>query len=202
MRSQRLSRRILSTDAFDSPPWLPYKFGKRGGNGSEIATYSENDAEKYNPLPVSPHPEIPACSSSLPCTEPESSRDDQTESDSLGPPIDGPKEEQSEMPLAIEPDDMTGKHRDGEHISLKRAQVLEEGGMVVPKRGCLVLKSPPADTRVDKSGEPHPVMQQSAVADRGGNLSSQADVEANPEKKLQHKSPFVRLRVARDACME
>ena len=61
--------------------------------------------KKYYPppvrqSPVPPHPEIPSCSSSLPCTEPESSRDDQTKSDSLEAPlVDGPKEEQSEIPL-------------------------------------------------------------------------------------------------------
>ena len=100
--------------------------------------------KKYYPLPVSPHPEIPSCSSSLPCTEPESSRDDQTESDSLGAPIDGPKEERSEIPLAVEPDGMMGKRRDGEHIPLGRARFSEGEGKVVPKRGCPALKSPSA----------------------------------------------------------
>ena len=45
--------------------------------------------------PVLPHPENPSCPSSLPCTKPKSSGDDQTESGSLGAPVDGPKEEQS-----------------------------------------------------------------------------------------------------------
>ena len=83
----------------------------------------------YNPLPVcqSPvpqHPKIPYCSSPLPCTEPESSGGDQTESDSLGAPVDGLKEELSEIPLAVQPDDMTRKHRNGEQILLlERAQI-------------------------------------------------------------------------------
>ena len=38
---------------------------------------------------------------SLPCTEPKFLGDDKTESDSLGVPIDGPKDEQSEIPLAV-----------------------------------------------------------------------------------------------------
>ena len=69
--------------------------------------------------PVLPHPEIPSCSLSLPCIEPESSGDDQTESDPLGVPVDESKEEQSEIPLAVEPDDITAKHRDGEQIPLE-----------------------------------------------------------------------------------
>ena len=61
--------------------------------------------KKYYPLPVRqssvlPHPEIPSCSSPLPCTELESLGDDQTERDYFGVPVNGPKEEQSEIPLA------------------------------------------------------------------------------------------------------
>ena len=39
--SQQLSRRVLSIDAFVSPPRLPYTFGKEGRNGSKVhpATY-------------------------------------------------------------------------------------------------------------------------------------------------------------------
>ena len=100
---------------------------------------------KHYPLPVRqspvlPHPEIPSPSSSLPCTEPESSGEDQTESDSLGAPVDGPREEQSETPLAVEPDDRTGKHRDGEQIQLERGQSSEGEGRLMPERAFLAPK--------------------------------------------------------------
>ena len=51
MRSQRLSGRVLSTNAFANPSRLPYKFGKEGANGSEghIANYSEDHSEKVLP---------------------------------------------------------------------------------------------------------------------------------------------------------
>ena len=84
----------------------------------------------YYPLPVSPHSEILSRSTSLPCTEPESSGDDRIESDSLGAQADGREEELSEIPIAGEPDDMTGKHRDGKKIPLKRAQFSGEGNVV------------------------------------------------------------------------
>ena len=95
--------------------------------------------KRYYLLPVRqslvlPHPENPSCPSSLPCDEPKSSEDDQTESDSLGAPVDGPKEKQSEISLAVESNDMTGKHWDGEQIQLERTQLSEEEGKIVPKR--------------------------------------------------------------------
>ena len=69
----------------------------------------------YYPLPVHQssmhpqHPEISSCSQSpLPCTEPESLGDDQTDSVSLGAQADGRKEEQLEFSLAVQPNDMTG----------------------------------------------------------------------------------------------
>ena len=62
--------------------------------------------------PVPPHPETPSYLSSLPCTESESSGDDQTESGSLEAPADGSEEERSEIALVGKPDDMTGKHRE------------------------------------------------------------------------------------------
>ena len=78
----------------------------------------------------------------LPCTEPESSRNDHIESYSLKAPADGLEEERLEIPLAVQPDDMTGKHRDREQIPLERAQLLREEGKVVPMRAFLALKSP------------------------------------------------------------
>ena len=85
---------------------------------------------------------------------------DQSESDSLKAPADRSEEERSEIPLAGEPDDMTGKRRDGEQIPLEQAQLSEGEGKVVPKRVSPALKPQPAGTRLDKSGELHPVMQQ------------------------------------------
>ena len=52
----------------------------------------------------------------MPCTEPESLGDDQTESASLGAQANIQKEEQLETSLAVHPDDMVGKHWDGEKI--------------------------------------------------------------------------------------
>ena len=48
--------RVLSTDALDSPPRLPYKFGKEDGNGSErhLVTYSEDDSKKVLPATSTP----------------------------------------------------------------------------------------------------------------------------------------------------
>ena len=105
--------------------------------------------KKYYPLPVhplsgSPHPEIPSWSPLLPCTEPESSGDDQTESGYFGAPADGPKEERSEIMLAVQPDYVTGKHRDREQTPLERVQLSGGEGKVVTKRAFPVLKSPSA----------------------------------------------------------
>ena len=52
MRSQRVFQKVLITDAFASPPRLPYKNLERGRYGSEgyIATYSEDDSK--NALPA------------------------------------------------------------------------------------------------------------------------------------------------------
>ena len=91
---------------------------------------------KYYPLPVrqSPvltHSEIPSCSPSLTCTEPESWEDGQTDSDALAAQAGGRKEEQLETSLAVQPDDMTGKHRDGGQIPLEQEKFLEEEGKVV-----------------------------------------------------------------------
>ena len=121
--------------------------------------------EKCYPLPVRqspvlPHPEIPSCSSSLPCTEPESSGDGQTESDSLGAPVDEPKEEQPEIPLAVEPEGMTGKPRDEEKIPLEREHFSKGKGKVVPKRTLSVLKSPSACKGLERPEELHLEMQQ------------------------------------------
>ena len=65
--------------------------------------------KKYYPLTihqplVPPRPELPTYLSPLPCTEPESSGDDQTESDSLGAPADGREEERLEISLIARPD--------------------------------------------------------------------------------------------------
>ena len=126
--------------------------------------------KKYYPLPVRqspvlPHPEIPLCLSSLPCTELESSEDDQIERGSLEALADGSEEERSEIPLAGEPDDKTGKHRDGEQIPLERAHFSEGEGKVVPKRAFPALKSPSACKGLEGLGELHLEMQQ--IVDQG-----------------------------------
>ena len=48
--------RVLSTDAFASPPRLPYKFGKGDGNGSErhLVAYSKDDSKKVLPATSMP----------------------------------------------------------------------------------------------------------------------------------------------------
>ena len=62
--------------------------------------------------------------------------------------VDGAGEEGSEIPLALEPDDMTGKHRDGEKIPLERAPFSGVEG-----------------TGLKGSEELHLKMQQTAVVD-------------------------------------
>ena len=64
----------------------------------------------YYPLPVHhplvpPRPEIQTCSSSLPCTEPELSGDDQTESESLGAPVGKQEVEKLEISLVAQPEE-------------------------------------------------------------------------------------------------
>ena len=109
-------------------------------NGSEryLTTYSEHDSGKYYPLTVHqplvpPYPQIPLCLSPLPCT-PESSGDNQTDSASLGAPVDGQGEERLETSFTVQPDDMTGKHWYEEKIPLERAPFLEREGKAMPKR--------------------------------------------------------------------
>ena len=60
---------------------------------------------------------------------------------SLGVQAGGQKEEKLEISLAVQPDDMTGRHRDGEQNPLEPAQVAEGEGKVIYKRECLALKS-------------------------------------------------------------
>ena len=74
----------------------------------------------YYPLPArqaSVHPQltkVSSCSPSpMPCTKPESLRDDQTKSSYFGAEINGRKEEQSETSLEVQPNDVMGKQRDG-----------------------------------------------------------------------------------------
>ena len=67
----------------------------------------------------------------MPCTKPESLRDDQTKSSYFGAQADGRKGEHLETSLQVQPDDMMGKHRDWEHNPLERPQALEEEDKVV-----------------------------------------------------------------------
>ena len=72
----------------------------------------------------------------------------------------------------------------------------ETKGKAAPKRGFSVLKSTPAGTRWDKSGELHPVMQEIAVdafshvectrsTGHAGNFSFQTHVGENPKTTPQ-----------------
>ena len=58
----------------------------------------------------------------MPYTEPGLLGDDQTKSVSFGAQADGWKEEQTGTALAVQSDDMTGKHGDGEQNPLERPQ--------------------------------------------------------------------------------
>ena len=137
----------------------------------------------YYPLPVSPHPDIPSCSSSRRSTEPESWGDDQTESDYLGAQADGRGEEQSEISLAVEPDDTPGKHQNAE-IPLEQARFSEGEGCAVPKRVFPVLIFSSACKGLEGPKEPHPLTLQTAAegvshADQGGKFGFQEDIGRN-----------------------
>ena len=67
----------------------------------------------------------------MPYNEPGSLGDDQIKSASGGAQADGRKEGQLETLLAVQPDDMTGKHRDGEQNPLERAHAEDEEKVVV-----------------------------------------------------------------------
>ena len=128
-----------------------------------------------------------------PYTKPKSLRDDQIKSSSFGAQADGRKYEQLEISLEVQPDDMTGRHRDGEHDPLERAQASENEGKVGPKRECLALQSPSACEGMEGPGEPHPVTRQTAAngishEDQGTIFGLQT--EFGIDLKKQHKSPF------------
>ena len=73
---------------------------------------------------------------------------------------------------------MTGKHRDGEHNPLERAQSSEKEGKVVSKCEVLALESPSACEGVEGLGEPHPVTQQTTAID----CVSYADCTRSPDQ--------------------
>ena len=105
MRSQQLSRTVLSTDALSIPLGYHTILEKRAQMAvTGILPLTFNIILKtVHSLPVSPNPVH-----SLPCTKPESSGNDQIESYSFG------AQEWSEIPPAVQPNDMMGKHRDQE----------------------------------------------------------------------------------------
>ena len=159
---------------------------------------------KYYPLRVhqSPvflqHPEISSCSKSMLCTEPESLGDDQTASAFLGEQANGRKGEQLETSLAVQPDGMMGKHRDGEQNPLERAQVSEEVGKVVFKRECLALKLPSSCEGMEGHEEPHPVTPGTAAngishANQGGSFFFLAGVGIYLKATQVAARHFVRL---------
>ena len=98
------------------------------------------------------HSEIsPFSQSPMPYTKPKSLGDGHTKSASFEAQADGWNEEQLETFLTVQPDGMTGKHRDGEQNPLEQAQVSEDEDKVVT------------------DGIPQ--------ADQGGNFFFQAEVD-------------------------
>ena len=102
LHRQQLSRGVLPTYASTHSSRLYQESGEEMGNGEKgiLPPTLKMTTRKYYPLlvrqsPVPPHPETPSYLSSLPCTESESSGDDQTERDSLEAPADGSEGERS-----------------------------------------------------------------------------------------------------------
>ena len=112
--TEKLERRMKKTVKRLLPPTLKMI----------LKTY---DSQPVRQAPVHPkHPEILSCSQQpMPYTEPESLGNDQTKSASFGAQTDGWKEERLETLLAVQPEDIKGNYRDGEH-PLERRQVLEK----------------------------------------------------------------------------
>ena len=133
----------------------------------------------YYPLParqtpVHPkHPENSLClQSPMPYTEHELLGDDETKSASFGAQqADGREKEQLETSLAVQPDDMTRKHRDGEQSPLER-QVSEN-----------------EDNKVVTDGTSH--------ADQGEIFVFQAEVGMNLETSQVAARRFVRQPIVR-----
>ena len=67
----------------------------------------------------------------MPYSKPESLGDDQTKSVSFEAQTNGRKEERMKTSLVVQPDDLTGKHRDREKNPLKRPQVSEDEDKVI-----------------------------------------------------------------------
>ena len=114
----------------------------------------------------------------MPYTEPGSLGDNQSNCASLGAQAYGRKEEQLETSLAVQLEDMTRKHRDGEQNLLERAQVSEEEDKVVSKGECLALKSSSAWEGMEGPGEPHSVTQQTTAVD----VVSHAGCKRSPDR--------------------
>ena len=137
----------------------------------------------------------------MPCTEPESLGDDQTKGAFLGAQADGREEKKLETLLAVQLDEMTGKHRGGNQNPLERAQFPEEEGKVMSKCECLALKSPSACEKMEGPGEPYPMTQQpiavdgnshgdcTRTPDRGGFMFSSRGWD-EPRNNTSRRSPF------------
>ena len=157
----------------------------------------------YCPLPARQGPlrpqqqKIPSCSlSPMPCTKPDSLRDNQTKSSSFGAQADGRKEGQIETLLEVQPDDMTGKHRDREHNPLEQPQVSGDedkvvaGGTSHAGQGKKIIFQTEVgmDLETSQVVARHVVklamfQQQGTISkstDRGGNYPLQADFRGNP----------------------
>ena len=171
LHSQQLPRGVVLAHASTHPSRLCQESDEEMGNGEKghLATFSEDGSQSVLPLPVHqplvpPRPEIPSCSSPLPCTELEWSGDEQTESGSLGSPANGRKEEQLEISIVPRL----------EEIQLDRAHISEGKGALVLKRECPVLKLPDGFLGVDCI----------RVLEQRVNLSFQANVGVNPETTI------------------
>ena len=135
LHRQQLSRGVLPTYASTHSSRLCQESGEEmemARKGILPPTLKTN-IKTYCPLlvrqsPVPPHPETPSYLSSFPCTESESSGDDQTESGSLEAPADGSEEELSENPLVGKPNDVTGKHREWGADSARASTVFRKKG--------------------------------------------------------------------------
>ena len=158
--------------------------------------------------------EISSCTQSpMPYTQPESLGDGQTKSASFGAQADGLEKEQLEISLTMPPDDVTGKHRDGEQNSVERANVSEDEGKVVadgtshadqgennffkPRLGWTSKRHEPpvVGLLIDRQ-------QRGATArstDREETTLFKKPSRGTRKQQQQHRSPFARLRDYRSA---
>ena len=108
---------------------------------------------KQQPPSISTSPAISLYPSPLPCTEPESSRNDQIKSDSLEALAGGQEKERWGILLARRPHGMVGKHWEQRQILL--VHISRGKGKLVPKRECPTLESTLAVAGIEAAGQLH-----------------------------------------------